>query len=577
MTLMLSGIGASRGIAIGKAHVIERGQPEIPEYQLLPDQIDNEVIRFQQAITTASQQLESIRERIPAHTPADIATFIDTHLLMLRDSALSEAPARIIRERQCNAEWAIRLQLDSLVQVFDEMDDPYLKTRKDDVIHVGNRILRVLLNQETQAHAAEVLLEGAIVIADDLTPADTILLQHQHIGAFVTEYGGPMSHTAIMARSLNIPAVLGVHHAREYLRNEEQLIVDGSQGVIIADPDKRTLKHYQKKQKKERRYLTGLRKLTRAPAMTLDGAAVSLQANIELPGDMDDARKANAAGIGLYRTEFLFMNRNGLPDEEEQYQAYRHMLESLPDRPVTIRTLDLGADKSTDGHDGGAPPTNPALGLRAIRLCLRDPGLFKPQLRAILRASAHGKCRLMIPMLSNTQELFQVLCLIEEIRHELREEGHAFDPEMPIGGMIEVPAAAISADAFAQHLDFLSIGTNDLIQYTLAIDRIDDEVNYLFDPLHPAVLHLIHHVITAGQRNGIPVSMCGEMAGDIRYTRLLLGLGLREFSMQSTRLLEVKSIINKTRLSDLEDGIRRILDCQHSDITAALVEDLNHS
>ncbi len=577
MTLMLSGIGASRGIAIGKAHVIERGQPEIPEYQLLPDQIDNEVIRFQQAITTASQQLESIRERIPAHTPADIATFIDTHLLMLRDSALSEAPARIIRERQCNAEWAIRLQLDSLVQVFDEMDDPYLKTRKDDVIHVGNRILRVLLNQETQAHAAEVLLEGAIVIADDLTPADTILLQHQHIGAFVTEYGGPMSHTAIMARSLNIPAVLGVHHAREYLRNEEQLIVDGSQGVIIADPDKRTLKHYQKKQKKERRYLTSLRKLTRAPAMTLDGAAVSLQANIELPGDMDDARKANAAGIGLYRTEFLFMNRNGLPDEEEQYQAYRHMLESLPDRPVTIRTLDLGADKSTDGHDGGAPPTNPALGLRAIRLCLRDPGLFKPQLRAILRASAHGKCRLMIPMLSNTQELFQVLCLIEEIRHELREEGHAFDPEMPIGGMIEVPAAAISADAFAQHLDFLSIGTNDLIQYTLAIDRIDDEVNYLFDPLHPAVLHLIHHVITAGQRNGIPVSMCGEMAGDIRYTRLLLGLGLREFSMQSTRLLEVKSIINKTRLSDLEDGIRRILDCQHSDITAALVEDLNHS
>ena len=398
--MMLSGIGASKGIAIGKAHVIERGQPEVPEYQLLPDQVEQEVSRFQSAIDTAASQLNSIRKRIPEQTPADIVAFIDTHLLMLRDSALSNVPAEIIRDRQCNAEWAVRIQLDTLVQVFEEMDDPYLRTRKDDVIHVTNRVLRILLNQETRTHNPEAQLEGAIIIADDLTPADTILLQHQHIGAFVTEFGGPMSHTAIMARSLNIPAILGVHHAREYLRNEEQLIVDGRQGIVIADPDKRSLKHYQKQQKEEKKTLNRLRKLKKQPAITRDGTTISLQANIELPNDIEGADDVNAAGIGLYRTEFLFMNRSSLPEEDEQYEAYRHILERQPDKPVTIRTLDLGADKQSDPHFGGPMPTNPALGLRAVRLCLRDQGLFKPQLRAILRASAHGKCRLMIPMLS---------------------------------------------------------------------------------------------------------------------------------------------------------------------------------
>jgi phosphotransferase system enzyme I (PtsI) len=455
------------------------------------------------------------------------------------------------------------------------MDDPYLRTRKDDVIHVTNRVLRILLKQDMQTHNPEAQLEGAIIIADDLTPADTILLQHQHIGAFVTEYGGPMSHTAIMARSLNIPAVLGIHHAREYLRNEETLVVDGSQGIIIADPDKHSLKHYQKQQKEEKKYLNRLSKLKKQPAVTRDGTAISLQANIELPNDIDGADDVNAAGIGLYRTEFLFMNRNSLPEEDEQYQAYRHILERQPDKPVTIRTLDLGADKQSEPHFGGAMPTNPALGLRAVRLCLRDHSLFKPQLRAILRASAHGKCRLMVPMLSNTRELFQVLSLIEEARYELGQEGYDYDVNMPIGGMIEIPAAAISADAFAQHLDFLSIGTNDLIQYTLAIDRIDDEVNYLFDPLHPSVLFLIHRIIEAGNKAGIPVSMCGEMAGDARYTRLLLGLGLREFSMQSSRLLEVKHIISRTDLPELVQPVQRILRCTHTDIAAGLIDNLN--
>ncbi|HHC72385.1 MAG TPA: phosphoenolpyruvate--protein phosphotransferase [Thiotrichales bacterium] len=575
MSLSLNGIGVSRGIAIGKVHLLERGEPDVVEQTLSRRAVEREVTRFEQAVATARQQLRDIRERIPASTSSDIAAFIDTHLLMLEDSALTTVPAEIIRNRRCNAEWALKLQRDALVRVFEEMDDPYLRTRKDDVGHVVNRIQRILLHADEGAPEELANLQGAVIVADDLTPADTALLQHQGMAAFVTEYGAALSHTAIMARSLRIPAVVGVHYARRYLRNGELVIVDGDAGVVIAEPDAATLAHYRKKQRRFRQYLARLQRLRHEPAITKDGVEISLQTNIELPEDVEAMRGIGAAGVGLYRTEFLFMNRTTLPDEEEQFEAYRAVVQEMDGQPVTIRTLDLGADKQTVEGELLPGPVNPALGLRAVRLCLRDPGLFRPQLRAILRAATFGPVRIMIPMLSNLQEIHTVKQLLTEVKAELEAAGIPHDPHVPLGGMVEVPAAAICAETFARHMDFLSIGTNDLIQYTLAIDRIDDEVNYLYDPLHPAVLKLINITLEAGRATGTPVSMCGEMAGDRRYTRLLLGLGLREFSMHPATLLEVKRVVRKSRISTLAHQAHEILRCKNTRESGEMLAALN--
>lgn len=577
MTLALHGIGISRGIAIGKACVLERDRPEILESAIPSHLIENEVARFEAALQLARQQLSAIREQIPSSSPLDITAFIDTHLLMLKDSTLSVGPVHLIRTRQCNAEWALKLQRDSLIAVFDEMDDAYLRTRKDDVDHVITRIQRILLDKDNDAaKSAGPALKDCIVLADDLTPADTVLMQHEGMIGFVTEYGGPLSHTAILARSLELPAVAGLRRARRYIRDQELMIVDGERGIVLIDPDEATLAYYMRRQREERRYYAQLAKLRTEPAATLDGVAITLLANIELPEDVQAVKKVAASGIGLYRTEFLYMNRPAPPTEEEHLAAYLRVLRTLKGKPVIIRTLDLGADKQVDGGRAGrVVATNPALGLRAIRLCLKDLSLFRPQLRAILRASAAGPVRLMLPMLSNVQELLQALHLIDEMKQELKKQGLPFDDSMPVGGMIETPAAALSAHVFARHLDFLSLGTNDLIQYTLAIDRIDDEVNYLYDPLHPAVLQLIHMTIKAGRKAGIPVSMCGEMAGDIRYTRLLLGMGLTEFSMHPSSLLEVKRVINSSRLNKLTRFAQKVLRAPSSSEAAALMERIN--
>jgi phosphotransferase system enzyme I (PtsI) len=568
MSIALSGVGVSRGVAIGKVHLLQRGQLEIPEYVVPPKFVEEEVTRLETAVRTAQAQLKAIRKHIPDGTPADISSFIDTHLLMLEDSMIAEEPIKLIRAQQCNAEWALKQQRDSVVAVFDEMDDPYLRTRRDDIDHVINRVQSHLLDESSHSGDLDNRLKGCILVADDLTPADTVLMQHYGVAGFVTEFGGPTSHTSILARGLGVPAIVGLRNARRYLNDSEEVIIDGRAGNLIAGADERILRHYRRRQRDEKRQIRELKALKGKAAITLDGKTIKLHANIELPEDIPAVKKAAADGVGLYRTEFLYMNRTDTPDEEEQYRAYRHVVKSLKGAPVTIRTFDLGADKQVDGVTSDKPlGSNPALGLRAVRLCLRDTSLFMPQLRAILRASAHGPVRIMIPMLSNLAELQQVKQLIDEAKLELDRQGIAYADEVPIGGMIEVPAAAIAANHFAKHLDFLSIGTNDLIQYTLAIDRIDDEVNYLYDPVHPAVLQLIHMTIRAADKAGIPVSMCGEMAGDPRLTRLLLGLGLREFSMHPSVLLEIKRIINNSDTRVLEKPARKtIRSARQSDV-----------
>jgi phosphotransferase system enzyme I (PtsI) len=576
MSVALSGIGISRGIAIGKAHIIQRGTIEVLESALPEDLIDDEIRRFLDAVDTARKQLESIRERIPKDTRADIAAFIDTHLLMLDDATIVTTPVELIREHGCNAEWALKMQRDSLVVVFEQMDDTYLSTRQCEIDHVINRIQRILLDSgQGESHGGDGdILENAVVLTDDLTPAEAVMLEHQGISAFATEYGGPLSHTAILARSMQLPAVVGVHALHGYIRDGETVILDGLQGVLIAAPDQRTLDYYREKQAQEEQRRRELAQLAGVPAITQDDTAINLMTNIELPEDIEAVSHEVASGVGLYRTEFLFMNRAAPPDEQEQYECYTKVIDALHGKPLTIRTLDMGADKEVDGG-GSRSASNPALGLRAIRLCLKDLSLFRPQLRAILRASACGPVNVMIPMLSNTRELHQVLSLVNDTKNALLRENLAFSPDIKIGGMIETPAAALLANDFARHLDFLSIGTNDLIQYTLAIDRVDDEVNYLYDPLHPAVLKLIKMVIEAGQLIGKPVAMCGEMAGDPRYTRLLLGMGLREFSMHHTALQEVKRVINSSAIDTLAPRVHTLLHTTEPARIPGLVEALN--
>jgi phosphoenolpyruvate-protein phosphotransferase (PTS system enzyme I) len=574
VTIALHGMGVSRGVAIGNVHIIRRDQLEIIEYQIAKPGVEAEVKRLQDAVTQAKQQLRAIRDHIPDSTNVDIAAFIDTHLLMMDDMALTQEPYRLIRETSCNAEWALKLQRDALVAAFEEMDDPYLRTRRDDVDHVVNRILRILLKHAPLPHeSVDNKLKGYIVLADDLTPADTVLMQHQGIVAFITEYGGPTSHTAILARSLGIPAVISLHNALQYIEEDDFIVIDGMRGVVLVDPDERSLDYYRKQQQDDISYYSDLGKLKEGPALTRDGVTIELMANIELPRDFDTVREVGANGVGLYRTEFLYMNRETPPDEEEHYETYLKVLEKLDGLPLTIRTLDLGADKQVDGgRQSGPVQSNPALGLRAIRLCLKEPALFRPQLRAIFRASAHGNIRLMIPMLSNLQEMQQVLQMVDEIKTELDTDKIAYDHDMPIGGMIEVPAAAICADIFARHLDFLSIGTNDLIQYTIAIDRVNDEVNYLYDPLHPAVLRLINITLLAGKKANIPVAMCGEMAGETQYAPLLLGLGLRQFSVHPAGLLELKKIITETDTSTLNEFTEQALSADNGADVLAMLE-----
>ncbi|MGM0593121.1 MAG: phosphoenolpyruvate--protein phosphotransferase [Pseudomonadota bacterium] len=573
MPLSFPGQAVSRGIAIGRVRLQHHGEVELVRQQLPHDQLEGEVARFRHALESARQQLHALRSRIPHDTPQDIAAFIDTHLLMLEDSTLSAIPVELIHRHRCNAEWALKLQRDALVQVFDTMDDPYLKTRRDDVDHVVQRIQQILLQQEPPSSAAPLHDEPAVVVAHDLSPSDMLQLHHRGIAAIITERGGPLSHTAIMARSLGIPALVGVNRIQRYLHNGETVVVDADHGALLCQLDDDALADYHRRRQRRLEAHQQLEQLRTQPARSRDGTDITLQANIELPEDIDAMHHVGADGVGLYRTEFLYMNRRRPPDEEEQLQAYRDTIERLQGAPLTIRTLDLGADKGL--LPGDSPGPNPALGLRAVRLCLKEPELFRTQLRAILRASAHGPLRLLIPMLTTVQELEQTLQLIQEQKQALSRQGVAFDAQLPVGGMIEVPAAALSTDLFARRLDFLSIGTNDLMQYTLATDRTDEAVSHLFDPLNPGVLRLIDSVLRAGRQAGVPVAMCGEMAGDPALTPLLLALGLTQFSAPPARLPEVKQVIRGCEIDTLRHHLGNALYSADSTALAKTLHELS--
>ncbi len=573
MSFTMHGVAVSSGIAIGHAHLVSHALLEVVHYQVPKHLIDQEIKRFEQAVEKVKQDLDVIRRHLPAGSPAELGAFVNTHLMILADKQLSEDPKRIIREEQCNAEWAIKQQMDDLVLQFEQIEDEYLRERKQDVVQVVERVIKVLLGHPSQVAVKE--QESAIIlVAHDLSPADAIQFKQHQFAAFITDVGGATSHTAILARSLNIPSIVALQRARDLIRDGELIIVDGNQGVVIANPDKDTLAEYKLRQEQWELEQQKLKRLKLTKAVTLDGTTIELHANIEVPEDVTQAKAAGATGVGLYRTEFLFMNRREMPDEEEQYKAYRRVAEAMKGMPVTIRTLDLGADKQIN-PDTVRTCANPALGLRAIRLCLSEPHIFHTQLRAILRASHYGKIKILIPMLSNLSELRQAMLLLDRAKISLRNEGIPFDEGIQVGGMIEVPAAALCAEAFAKQLDFLSIGTNDLIQYSLAIDRTDDSVSHLYNPLHPAILQLIEMTIRAGHKLGKPVSVCGEMAGDTKLTRLLLSFGLRQFSMHPSHILAVKRQILQSDLPNLANAARKILGNQDIDRIEPMLHKLN--
>jgi len=570
----MHGIGVSGGIAIGHAHLFAGMSAEVDHYEIQPAYIPAEQRRYDRAVKEVREELARLTENVRHSTAAELAPFVKVHLMLLEDDAFSQAPREIIREQRCNAEWALRAQLDELLAQFSGIEDPYLREREDDVRQVAERVLLALAGTQTRAMMKAVPEGSSILVARDLSPADVILFREHPFAAFVTDLGGATSHTAIVARSLNIPAIVALHHSRTLVREDELIIVDGSQGVVIVNPDRHVLQEYRLKQNQARIERDKLKRLKSAPTATLDGTPVQLHANIELPSDIETVKASGAAGIGLFRSEFMFMNRRILPDEDEQYEAYRSVVEGMKGLPVTIRTMDIGADKPIDGQQEQLT-INPALGLRAIRYCLAEPQVFNTQLRAILRASRHGKVLILVPMLTTWHELQQTMAAVNLAREQLRDEKIKFDEYVPVGGMIEVPAAAIALPMFVRKLDFISIGTNDLIQYTLAIDRADDRVAHLYDPLHPAVLSLISGVIRTAQQYEKPVAVCGEMAGDVELTRMLLGFGLRSFSMHPAHLLAVKQRVLTTSLPDIAPIVARVLKADDPEKMQALIESLN--
>ena len=574
MSFVLHGAGVSGGIAIGHAHLASRAVLEVAHHILPRNKVSNEIARLGTAFTTVREELEALHVFvISGPASAEFGAFLDLHRMILDDPTLSSAAKTYISQNQCNAEWAITQQTDVLLAQFEKIEDAYLRERKTDVIQVVERVLKALLGHPGYVPPPVKRAGDSILVAHDLSPADVIQYKQHRFTAFLTDLGGATSHTTIIARSLNIPSIVALHHARQLIHDNDLLIVDGNQGVVIVNPNKHVFSEYRLRQNQLELEKQKLKRIKNTVATTLDGTTVELHANIELPQDIEKVKENGATGIGLFRSEFLFLNRDNLPDEDEQFEAYCSVVQKMRGLPVTIRTFDLGADKNIDSDKRVA--TNPALGLRAIRLSLAEPQMFHTQLRAILRTSHYGQVRILVPMLSSVFEINQTLHLIERAKESLQDERVPFDADIQIGGMIEIPAAALCLDIFIYKLDFLSIGTNDLIQYTLAIDRTDDAVAHLYDPLHPAVLRLVAHIIHSANHARVPVVVCGEMAGDTLFTRLLLGFGLRQFSMFPTQLLTVKRKVLRSYLPDIIHFAQKILKSDNPENIRTLLTKLN--
>ena len=581
MTFALHGIPVSKGITIGKAVLISRAALEVSHHVIEPGKEEAEAQKLLDAFEQVRLELDQLRKGLPKDAPQEMAAFLDVHGMILADPALAEKPLKLIRTERLNAAWALTTELNDLLEQFSEIEDAYLKERANDIRQVAERVLKALSNQqsdslqEPDALPSSELGADAIIVAHDIAPHDMLRFKEHAFTGFVTDLGGKTSHTAIVARSMEIPAVLGVRHASEMIRHGDWLILDGEHGVVIVAPDEQLLAEYRALQVKAIEETSKLQNLKYSKTCTADGVAIELFANIELPEDAIQAVEFGAVGVGLFRSEFLFMDRNqALPDEEQQYEEYRRVIELMHGLPVNIRTIDVGADKALGaGSDLSQTGTSP-LGLRAIRWSLTEPEIFLTQLRAILRASAHGQARIMIPMLAHAKEIHETFRLIEKAKQQLHQRGQSFNPNIQVGAMIEIPAAALTLPLFIHHFDFLSIGTNDLIQYTLAIDRADHAVAHLYDPLHPAILSLLYTIITQANKAKTPIAICGEMAGDPTLTKLLLAMGLTDFSMHFSQLLLVKREILKANVSQLKSHLPEILKAVEPEAQAIALERL---
>lgn len=573
LNFFIKGVGVSGGVGIGQIVVIERLTTEIcPRRMIKPEEVPAEIQRFESAVKAAAQRLRDIRNSIDQDHPlCDHAYILDTHILLLQDRMFFEGTKAAIASERRNAEWALSDIMMKITSAFDTIEDEYLKERARDIHFVGERVLKLLMGITSRSKVHQ-LPPNSVIVAHDLSPSDTAQIKKENVFGFAIDMGGKTSHTAIMARSLKIPAVTGLEKVSRLVQTGENIIVDGSTGIVIVNPDPETIFRYRERQEVYRKYQQSLMTFGRLPAVTRDGSrTVRITANIELVDEIEIAASHGAEGIGLFRTEYLFLGRKDLPSEDEQYEVYRQALEHNKPNPVTIRTLDIGGDKIS-AHLQFSQETNPAMGLRAIRLCLSRTDIFKTQLKAILRAAVHGNCRLLIPMISCLTELIATKEILRQVKEELTEAGMEFEHQVKLGVLVEVPSAVVIADILAREVDFFSIGTNDLIQYALAIDRVNEHVNYLYDTLHPAVLRLIRQVTSAGQARGLQVSMCGEMAGDPVNIPILLGLGIDELSMNSLSIPMVKKLIRSINMDDCAELTRLAFEMQDAAAIHSLLE-----
>lgn len=581
MTFSLHGIPVSKGIAIGKAVLISRAALEVSHYLVEPGKEEAEAQKLLDAFDQVRQELEQLRSGLPKDAPQEMAAFLDVHGMILADPALAEKPIHLIRTQRLNAAWALTTELNDLLEQFAEIEDAYLKERANDIRQVAERVIKALNSQKKDSLENATFLPPSdvgvesIIVAHDIAPHDMLRFKEHDFTGFVTDLGGKTSHTAIVARSMEIPAVVGVSHASEMIRHGDWLVLDGERGVVVVAPDEHLLAEYRKLQVQAIKEARKLQQLKHSRTATADGVDIELFANIELPEDANQAVALGAVGVGLFRSEFLFMDRNqAMPNEDQQYEEYRRVVDLMHGLPVNIRTIDVGADKALGSSSDVSQTGTSPLGLRAIRWSLTEPEIFLTQLRAILRASAHGQARIMIPMLAHAKEIDETFRLIEKAKQQLHQRGQAFNPNIQVGAMIEIPAAALVLPLFINRFDFLSIGTNDLIQYTLAIDRADHAVAHLYDPLHPAILLLLDSIISQAKRANVPIAVCGEMAGDPALTKLLLALGLTDFSMHFSQLLLVKREILKANVGLLKARISRVLKAYEPEDQAKALERL---